>query len=297
MDDKVAVMNLEQLGAYWKLLCLCWNNDGLPNDENDLKDMCGNPKNWENIWKKVGKCFYECNGKLRNKRLDKERKKQEVWREKSKEGGIKSGKTRREKSKSKGGSFKTKGGSTKAEPNPKPPSPSSSSISSSIPSSKDIVERRKQIIDYFNETTNQKRSYNCKEINNFINGRLNEGRTLEDFKHVIDTKATQWKNNPKMRAFLRPSTLFRPGHFEDYLNEPYEDPRKKVLKPGQSYEKKPGLIPMRILSEAYKILDRKTWKSNSEFYDKAKSAFPIIRTQWEQSDGKPGTFIKLVEGV
>ncbi len=127
MDDKVAVMNLEQIGAYIKLLCYCWNNNGLPNDQEELKQMCGHPKNWDKIWKKVGKCFYvkggsnktkdgsiteyQSGGKLFNKRLDKERKKQEYWKEKSKQGGIKSGKTRRNKAKTKGGSNKTKDGS------------------------------------------------------------------------------------------------------------------------------------------------------------------------------------------
>ncbi len=31
------------------------------------------------------------------------------------------------------------------------------------------------------------------------------------------------------RKSLRPSTLFRPGKFEDYVNEPYEDPKKKAV--------------------------------------------------------------------
>ena len=90
-------MNLEQTGAYIKLLCYCWNNNGLTNEQEELKEMCGNPENWDKIWKKVSRCFYENSGKLYNKRLDKEREKQEFWKEKSKEGGIKSGKSRREK--------------------------------------------------------------------------------------------------------------------------------------------------------------------------------------------------------
>jgi len=96
------------------------------------------------------------------------------------------------------------------------------------------IELRNQIIDYFNETTNQKRSYTCDGTNKLINGRLNEGRTIDDFKHVIDTKYTQWKNDKKMSQFIRPSTLFRPENFENYLNEPYENPKKKTLKVGES---------------------------------------------------------------
>jgi len=140
VDDKVAVMNMEARGVYITLLCFCWNNNGLTNDQEELKEMCGNPENWEKIWKKVGKCFHENNGKLYNKRLDKERKKQEFWREKSKEGGIKSGESRRKKVKPKGGSNKTKGGSQMVEPNTNHSvspvsslqSPSSTSITNNI---------------------------------------------------------------------------------------------------------------------------------------------------------------------
>jgi len=84
-----------------------------------------------------------------------------------------------------------------------------------------------KVIDYFNETTKQKRSYTCDETNKLINGRLKEGKTLKDFKHVIDTKTAQWLDDSKMRKFLRPSTLFRQGNFEDYLNEPYGDSKKE----------------------------------------------------------------------
>ena len=96
-----------------------------------------------------------------------------------------------------------------------------------------LIEAKDKVIDYFNKTTGQKRSYDCNETNKLIKGRLNEGKTFENFKHVIDTKTTQWLYDPKMRKFLRPSTLFREGNFEDYLNEPYENPKKKPLEIGK----------------------------------------------------------------
>ena len=167
---------------------------------------------------------------------------------------------------------------------------------SSISSSKANIELRKQIIDHFNEITNQKRSYTCDGTNKLIIGRLSEGRTIDDFKHVIDTKTTQWLNDSKMAKFLRPSTLFRPGNFEDYLNEIYEDPRKKVLKVGESYTKEPEFLPMELLNQIYRIIDGKGG-DKGKFYTRAKSAFPIIRTQWDLSDKTPETFIRLVEEV
>jgi uncharacterized phage protein (TIGR02220 family) len=85
------------------------------------------------------------------------------------------------------------------------------------------------VLTYFNEITGQNRK---SDAGGFIAARLAEGHTLEEFKHVIETKTAQWHGDRKMHAFLRPSTLFRPGHFEDYLNEPYQDPRKKSVPVG-----------------------------------------------------------------
>jgi uncharacterized phage protein (TIGR02220 family) len=92
------------------------------------------------------------------------------------------------------------------------------------------------IIEYFNQKTGQKRSLKSQETQKLINGRISEGRILEDFIKVIDKKFNQWKDDPKMMIYLRPSTLFRPGNFEDYLNEPeiktekekFEEHKKKV---------------------------------------------------------------------
>ncbi|HEL1597456.1 TPA: phage replisome organizer N-terminal domain-containing protein [Streptococcus suis] len=53
----------------------------------------------------------------------------------------------------------------------------------------------------------------------FIQARYKDGYTLEDFKKVIDTKVTQWKNDSHMAKFLRPKTLFSPSNFDSYLNE------------------------------------------------------------------------------
>ncbi len=138
-DDKVAAMNMEARGVYITLLSYCWNNNGLTTDREELKEMCGNPINWEKIWKKVGKCFYENSGKLFNKRLDKERIKQGAWKEKSSKGGKESAKIRwGDRGNNKGGykkvktKMKAKGNSSSSSP-----SSSSSSIASSLKPKKD----------------------------------------------------------------------------------------------------------------------------------------------------------------
>lgn len=50
-----------------------------------------------------------------------------------------------------------------------------------------------------------------------VKARLKEGFTVDDFKTVIDKKCAEWLNNPSMRDYLRPETLFG-NKFESYLN-------------------------------------------------------------------------------
>ena len=88
---------------------------------------------------------------------------------------------------------------------------------------------------YLNEKT--KRNYDPKNKANMalVQARFNEGRTIEDFKKVIDKKVKAWISNEDMMNFLRPKTLFSCSNFESYLNEPEITPqnefKKKWLKP------------------------------------------------------------------
>lgn len=87
-------------------------------------------------------------------------------------------------------------------------------------------EEIKVIIDYFNETVGTRYTYRNKKVNGLISARLEEGFTVDDFKQVIDVKVGDWTGTEWAR-FLKPTTLFAPSHFEDYLNE---QPRRAVTK-------------------------------------------------------------------
>ena len=76
----------------------------------------------------------------------------------------------------------------------------------------------KEIIDYLNEKAGTKFRYNSKQTVGHINARLKEGYTVEDFKHVIDVKVSQWKDDSKMCGYIRPQTLFS-TKMESYVNE------------------------------------------------------------------------------
>jgi len=110
-DINVSIMTMEERGVYITLLSHCWLEGWLPNGSTKLKRICNNPSNWKELWENVRHCFYENGDKLYHKRLEGERKKQLEWREKSREGGIKSGEARRKKK------VKRKGGSKMVEPN------------------------------------------------------------------------------------------------------------------------------------------------------------------------------------
>lgn len=75
-----------------------------------------------------------------------------------------------------------------------------------------------QIVEALNRATNSTYKSTTEATRKFINARLKEGYTLDDFQKVIQVKARQWMGTD-MEKFLRPATLFSPSHFEAYLNE------------------------------------------------------------------------------
>ena len=82
------------------------------------------------------------------------------------------------------------------------------------------------VLNYMNESLGTKyKSTTVSHIEN-INGRLSEGHSVEDCKLVIDSKKTEWLNDPKMAGYLRPQTLFQAGKFQGYLNAAKTKPVK-----------------------------------------------------------------------
>lgn len=77
----------------------------------------------------------------------------------------------------------------------------------------------KAIVDHLNAKVGSRYTTKNKQLRGYVHARLGEGFTVGDFLTVIDNKVAKWGDDPKMRDFLRPSTLFAPSHFEEYLNE------------------------------------------------------------------------------
>ena len=80
-------------------------------------------------------------------------------------------------------------------------------------------EKIKEVIELLNERVGKNFQPTNQSTRAFITARLNEGRTMEDFKLVIEYKCKEWLHDEKMLKYLRPSTLFRASNFENYLVE------------------------------------------------------------------------------
>lgn len=74
-----------------------------------------------------------------------------------------------------------------------------------------------EIVEYLNSKLGTSYRTNSKDTASKINARLGEGFTVDDFKAVIDSKASQWGNDSRMQEYLRPKTLFAQSNFEGYL--------------------------------------------------------------------------------
>ena len=80
-----------------------------------------------------------------------------------------------------------------------------------------VNDLAKLVIDYLNKKLGSAYRYSETSLRP-IRARLREGYTLEDCKVVINRKYDDWIHDSKMKAYLRPETLFSPK-FEGYLNK------------------------------------------------------------------------------
>lgn len=94
-------------------------------------------------------------------------------------------------------------------------------LSNEIPHVSKVAELDaiKEVIEYLNSVLGTHYKDSTDKNKSLIRARLREGFTVDDFKVVIDKKASAWLTDPQMQKYLRPETLFG-TKFESYLNEP-----------------------------------------------------------------------------
>jgi uncharacterized phage protein (TIGR02220 family) len=93
---------------------------------------------------------------------------------------------------------------------------------------KQVEEQVDQVMAMFNDITGKKYKHTTSSYRSKIRARLEDKYALDDFKSVITWKLQDWGNNPKMKKHLTPDTLFRPGHFDRYLNEVPKDLKEAI---------------------------------------------------------------------
>ena len=99
------------------------------------------------------------------------------------------------------------------------------------------------LISYLNEKSGGKYKPTA-AITDRIGELLSAGYTESDFIQVIDSKVAEWKDDPKMRSYLRPRTLFG-DKFEEYVSGPVpikvEEQQKREETRAKLIEERKGL--------------------------------------------------------
>ena len=201
----VTMMTPEQEGAYIRLICYDWSNDGIPDDDEQLAILSRLGEGWfKGGSTVVRKCFNQHptkEGFLTNPRLEKEREKQKEWREKSAEGGKKSAAIRAKN--------KLKGGSTTVS---RVVQPNANIMSSSSSSSNDIHKQDLKSKGSADDLKSYAKSINLPESDGQYlfdkwegNGWTNGGNKIKCWKATMRTfKGGGWlpsqKNQPTQKS-------------------------------------------------------------------------------------------------
>ena len=192
----IALMSPAEEGAYIRLLSYAWADPdcSLPDDDAALSQLSRLGEGWFNGGSTtIRKCFKEHpekSGRLVNIRLLEERKKQDAWREKSRIGGLQSGKSR---------TLSGKGGSTTLEPEgSRMVEANANSSSSSSSSSSKEEEKRAGSTASSPASSSTKRTLQLSDEEFLAALRKNQAYSHLDFHRELG-KMDAWLLTPKGR--------------------------------------------------------------------------------------------------
>lgn len=97
------------------------------------------------------------------------------------------------------------------------------------------------IVDYLNSKASSHYKASSAKTKRLIHTRIKDGFSVDDFKHVINTKTAEWLNTD-MEKFIRPETLFG-TKFESYLNQKTSKPKSDVYQDSDTYSSRKGDDP------------------------------------------------------
>lgn len=87
---KMSRLDATEIGVFWLLLLLSWQELGFEFDRTSLAKWCRvDPRTFARVWPKIAPCFEERDGRFFNPRLELERAKKMQWSEKSRVGANK----------------------------------------------------------------------------------------------------------------------------------------------------------------------------------------------------------------
>ena len=196
--SKTGRLTDEQVGAYIRLLCEQWISGDIPlvDAHGDASALRMISESIDKSWPSIAKYFDRVGNGMKNPRMEEVRVKAvDIYNKRVKSANDRWAKENTSEDAS-------EDASASATQNSKP-------ITNSI-------ETIRSILSLLNQSCDTSFKHTTAATQTTIRARLNDGFTIDDFKTVIEHKASEWKNDNKMSQYLRPSTLFG-TKFESYL--------------------------------------------------------------------------------
>mgnify|MGYP000978960552 CR=1 FL=1 len=200
-DERVQILSSAEEGIYIRLLCFCWREGSLPIDGSAIALLCKRDASALQIEKIIQTFFFEKEGRLHNKRLDKERAKQKAYKKNRSESGKLGAKKRWDSSHS------TANGLAMAQPLAQPMAKNGSSSSSSSSSSDHIYisigeyfnARKKEVAEFIAQDGEDAFNARVQSINDWVGA---HGKTPEDYAALyrIFRKRDKEKNTTKFNG-------------------------------------------------------------------------------------------------
>jgi uncharacterized protein YdaU (DUF1376 family) len=226
-STQIALMTPAQEGAYIRLLCHAWNDPdcSIPDDDAQLAILSRLGEEWgKGGYNLVKACFQphpNQEGRLVNLRLLEERKKQDEWREKSRQGGRKSAQTRWGTPGKSTSKRKNKGGYKMVKPSL--PIGCNQNVTLQSSSSSSIKDMSSDIFNHWKTVLNHPKAILDAKLQRLIASRLEDGFSPEDLKSAIDgCRASAWHmgDNDRHKKFDSLSLIFRDAeHVEKFMSE------------------------------------------------------------------------------
>lgn len=203
----VAQMTLEEQGAYLNLLCHQWADPSctLPMDPGILCYLSRLADRWAECGPKILRlCFTRRGSRIFNERLRDERKKYDGLSERGRNGGVKSGQSRRKHIEQDANQTRTK---PEAKPN-----------HSEVRSQKSEVRNETTgILEFYNRVTGRRLTPATQE--KFIGPRLDEGVSPHTLRLAVVGACLNpfhLGKNDRNAVYLDPETIFRPARLDGH---------------------------------------------------------------------------------